>query len=171
MTDGDKGFEPWEDAAANRRVRQAEQTAAARAWGARRVEFVDLPDGRLGVTDEALVQAEMAASENGWVVSFDADYPPKVAHRDHRVAGEIAERAARRAGARWIVRFATHAPNGTFDLTGFDLAQRALLDLHRSQFSGEKEAAVWGTVFEAGTEDGERIDREYGLAFRASRLP
>ena len=105
-----------------------------------------------------------------WVVSFDGDYPPKVAHGDHTAAGHVAERAARAAGARWLVRFATHAPNGTLDLTGFDLEHRALLDLHRSQFSGEKEARVWGTVFEAGTEDGERIDKEYGLAYRATKL-
>ena len=141
MTDGDKGFYPWEDAAANRKVRRAEETAAAKAWGAARL------------------------------VSFDGAYPPKVAHGDHTAAGRIAERAARRAGARWLVHFASHAPNGTFDLSGFDLVHRTLLDLHPSQFSGEKEAAVWGTVFESGLADGERIGAEYGLSVRSTPLP
>ena len=170
MTDGDKGFYPWENAAANRRVRRAEQTAAATAWGAERITFLGYPDGRLHESDESIAKAAEVLEGAEWVVSFDGDYPPKVAHRDHRIAGDIAERVARIAGVRWLVRFATHAPNGTFDLTGFDLAQRKLLDLHRSQFSGEKEVRVWGAVFESGTEDGERIGKEYGLGFRATRL-
>ena len=170
MTDGDKGFYPWEDAAANRRIRRAEETAAANAWGAASVTFLGFHDGRLGENDETIARATEALKGATWVVSFDGDYPPKVAHRDHTVTGRIAERAARGTGARWLVRFATHAPNATLDLTGFDVEQRKLLDFHRSQFSGEKEARVWGTVFETGTEDGDRIGKEYGLAVRATRL-
>lgn len=170
MTDGDKGFYPWEDAAANRRVRRAEQTAAAKRWGAERVVFLGFPDGRLRLNDETVERAAKALAGAEWVVSFDGDYPPKVAHGDHRAAGLIAERAARDAGARWLVRFATHAPNGTFDLTGYDFDHRALLDMHRSQFSGEKETRVWGTIFESGLTDGERIGKEYGLSFRATKL-
>lgn len=170
LTDGAKGFYPWIDAAAYGRIRRAEQTAAARAWGAERVEFLHFRDGRLR-NDEASVERAAAGLRGAeWVVSFDGDFPPKVAHGDHRVAGDIAERAARDAGARWLVRFATHAPNGTFDLTGFDLAHRSLLDIHKSQFSGEKEAQVWGTVFEGGLTDGVRIEKEYGLSFRATKL-
>lgn len=170
MTDGDKGFVPWEDAAANRRVRRAEQTAAATRWGAESVSFLGFADGRLGESDEAVARAALLLKGATWVFAFDGKYPPRVAHRDHRTAGAIAERAARQAGARWLVRFATHAPNGTLDLTGFDLEHRALLDVHRSQFSGEKEARVWGTIFESGTEAGERIGVEYGLAVRSSRI-
>lgn len=167
MTDGDKGYEPWENAAANRRVRRTEETAA---WAGEPVTFLGFRDGRLGLDDETVARAAEALRGAEWVVSFDGDYPPKVAHRDHRVAGEIAERAARIAGARWLVRFATHAPNWPFDLTGFDVEHRRLLDLHRSQWTGEKETRVWGTVFESGTEDGERIGKEYGLAARVSKL-
>ncbi len=170
MTDGDKGFYPWEDAAANRRSRRAEQTAAAKAWGAASVTFLGFPDGRLRENDDTVRKAAEALRGAEWVVSFDADFPPRVSHGDHRVAGAVAERAARDAGARWLVRFATHAPNGAFDLTGFDLEHRALLDLHRSQFSGEKETRVWGTIFETGLADGESIGKEYGVAFRATRL-
>ncbi len=170
MTDGDKGFEPWEDASANRRVRRAEQSAAATAWGATSMTYLGFRDGRLGEDQETDGKATKALQGTRWVVSFDGDYPPKVAHRDHRVAGDIAEQAAFEAGATWLIRFATHAPNGTLDLTGFDLSHRALLDFHKSQFSGEKEARVWGTIFETGTEDGERIGAEYGLAFRATKL-
>ena len=167
LTDGDKGFYPWVDAAANRRERRAEQTEAARAWGAERVVFLGFPDGRLRENDETVAAAREALAGAEWALSFDAEYPPRVAHGDHRVAGAIAERAA---SGRWLLRFATRAPNGTLDLTGYDLRHRALLDVHKSQFSGEKEARVWGTIFEKGTEDGERIGKEYGLSFRASRL-
>ena len=168
LTDGDKGFEPWEDARANRKARRAEQTEAARRWGAESVSFLGYADGRLGESDEASARVAALIGGARWVVAFDGDDPPKVAHRDHRVAGLIAERAAASAGARWVLRFATHAPNGTLDLTGFDVEHRALLDVHRSQFSGEKERRVWGTIFEAGTEDGERIGAEYGLTVRSS---
>ena len=167
MTDGDKGYEPWEDAATNRRVRRAEETEA---WAGEEVTFLGFPDGRLGQNDETVARAAEALRGADWVVSFDGDYPPKVAHRDHTVAGEIAKRAARLAGAKWLVRFATHAPNWTFDLTGFDLEHRRLLEFHRSQWTGQKEARVWGTVFENGIADGERIGKEYGLAVRVSRL-
>jgi LmbE family N-acetylglucosaminyl deacetylase len=170
MTDGDKGFYPWVDSVAYGRVRRREESEAARRWGAERVVFLGFPDGRLGENDETIHAATEALRGAEWVVTFDGDYPPKVSHRDHRTAGQIAERAARAAGARWLVRFATHAPNGTFDLTGFDNEHRALLDVHRSQFSGEKETRVWGTVFETGLNDGERIGVEYGLSFRASGL-
>ncbi len=168
MTDGDKGFYPWVDATENRKVRRREQREAAEKWGAERVEFLGFPDGRLRENDETVSAATRVLADAEWVFAFDADYPPKVAHGDHRAAGAIAERAAK--GARWLIRFATHAPNGTFDLSGFDLEHRALLDVHRSQFAGEKEARVWGTIFEAGLEDGARIDKEYGLSFRATRL-
>jgi LmbE family N-acetylglucosaminyl deacetylase len=170
MTDGDKGFYPWVDAAANRKVRRAEQTEAARRWGAESVRFLGFPDGRLRENDETVLAATEALAGKKWVITFDGDYPPKVAHNDHRTAGLIAERAARGAYATWLVRFATHAPNGTFDLSGFDTEHHALLDIHRSQFSGEKEKNVWGTIFEAGIEDGERISKEYGLSYRATKL-
>lgn len=170
LTDGDKGFYPWVDAAANRKVRRAEQSEAARQWGAEAVRFLGFPDGRLRENDETIHAATEALAGVDWVVSFDGDYPPKVAHNDHRTAGLIAEKAARGAHAKWLVRFATHAPNGTFDLSGFDLEHHKLIDVHRSQFSGEKEANVWGTIFETGIEDGERIGKEYGLSFRASSL-
>lgn len=170
LTDGDKGFYPWEDATANRKVRRREQREAAERWGAEEVRFLGFADGRLREDDETVGRAAKALQGAEWVVSFDGAYPPKVAHGDHRAVGEIAERAARAAGARWLVRFATHSPNGAFDLTGFDLEHRALLDVHRSQFLGEKETKVWGTIFESGLTDGERIGKEYGLAFRASRL-
>ena len=170
LTDGDKGFYPWVDAAANRKVRRLEQTSAAHAWGAEQITFLGFRDGRLPENDETVAAATKALAGAEWIVSFDGDYPPKVAHNDHRNAGFIAERAARAAGAHWLVRFATHAPNGTFDLSGFDTAQRQFLDAHRSQFTGEKEMKVWGTIFETGTEDGERIGKEYGLSYRATRL-
>lgn len=171
MTDGDKGFYPWEDAAANRKVRRAEQTAAARAWGAESVAFLGFPDGRLRLEDETVEKAAGLFPNIDWLVSFDGDYPPKVAHGDHTTAGRIADRVARAIHPRWHLRFATHAPNATLDLTGFDLAHRSLLDLHRSQFAGEKEARVWGSVYESGLTDGERIGVEYGLSVRATPRP
>lgn len=170
MTDGDKGFYPWVDAAANRKVRRAEQTEAARRWGAASVHFLGFPDARLRENNETVTAAANALAGAKWVVTFDGDYPPKVSHNDHRTAGLIAEKAAPAARAEWLVRFATHAPNGTFDLSGFDTEQRALLDIHRSQFFGKKEEQVWGTIFESGTEDGDRISKEYGLSYRATKL-
>lgn len=170
MTDGDKGYEPWENAARNRRIRRAEEIAAATRWGAHRITFFGFPDGRLIPGDEEMGKAIQAFQGADWVIGFDGAYPPRVAHRDHTVAGQIAERAAHLAGAKWLVRFATHAPNGTFDLTGFDMEHHTLLDFHRSQFSGEKEERVWNSVFATGLEDGEAVDKEYGLAYRATRL-
>lgn len=170
LTDGDKGFYPWVDAAANRKVRRTEQTAAAKAWGAAKVTFLGFPDGRLRENDDTVAAATEALQGARWVLSFDGEYPPRVAHGDHTTAGRIVERAARGAGATWLVRFATHAPNHTYDLTNFDDAQRTLLDFHQSQFSGEKEWKVWGTIFDTGVTDGERIGASYGLAVRAEKL-
>jgi LmbE family N-acetylglucosaminyl deacetylase len=104
-----------------------------------------------------------------WVFSFDGDYPPHVSHGDHRSAGQATAEAVRGAAAKWLMLFATRAPNYTADVSDFEDAQKAYLSHHRSQFYGEKLERVAATVESEANEEGEKAGFTFGVAFRALR--
>src|SRR5205823_6178052 len=116
--DGDKGYQPFQDAAQNRRTRRREQDAAARAWGAQEVAYLGYHDGRVRAAPELVAQLtqELARLRPEFVLLFDAGFPPRVTHRDHLAIGAATARAARRVGGiRWLLHFSTSAPNFAVD--------------------------------------------------------
>ncbi|RYG26138.1 hypothetical protein EON82_04430, partial [bacterium] len=137
VTDGDKGYYPFEDAAANRAVRRAEQTEAARRWGATNVQFLGFPDGRVH-SGEKLNKAIREALEKfkpEVILSFDDLYPPRRHHADHARTGEaVAEILSSLKGVRAIGRFSTEAPNRIADATSRWAEKLELMRVHKSQF-------------------------------------
>ena len=140
-TDGDKGYYLWEDAARNRRVRQAEQRAAARLYPIQDVEFLSYPDGRLFANPDVVdrLTAILKRVRPDYILGFDYDYSKRFNHRDHRNAGDACEKAVRQAGVgRWLLRFNTLAPNFAVDVTEEWPRKRELLAVHASQFNGNR---------------------------------
>ncbi len=173
VTDGDKGYYPWEDAARNRRIRREEQRRASAAWGAREVVFLGYPDGRLQASPSVVtaIARELERLRPEYVLTFDSLYPPRLSHRDHRRAGEAVERAiAVVGGAKWLFRFSTRAPNFVVDITNDWEGKRRLLAIHASQFHGERLERVENLVSSFAEADGERIGTSLGEGFRCARL-
>ena len=170
-TDGDKGFYPWENVAANRVLRRSEQLAAARVWHAANVYFLGFPDGRLHPNPDVVeaIGGWIDRWKPGWLITYDAEYPPKVSHGDHRSAGQAAALAAKTHPVPWLMMFATHAPNDTVDVSDFIDEQKKLLALHASQFSGKKLDDVANSVAADAMDQGQRIAVDYGVDFRCAR--
>ncbi len=172
-TDGDKGYYPFSHPEALGEVRRSEQRNAAAVWGARQVDFLGFPDGRLRVNDETIgaVESRLEQIQPEYVLAFDGDYAPRFSHQDHRRAGDLAQIAARRApSVKWLLRFSTIAPNYAVDITDEWDAQKALLALHRSQFSGDHLTWIENMVGSNAEADGERIGVGLAESFRCSRL-
>lgn len=170
-TDGDKGYYPFEDAARNRAVRQREQRAAADVWKAADVIFLGFPDGRLKES-EALVRAierELRRIRPAYLFCFDAEYPPRIAHQDHRRSGSAAEIAATRANFRgWLCRFSTSAPNFAFDVSDAWQSKMDLVAMHRSQFYGERLTRIRAMIERRDSESGKWIGVEKAESVRVS---
>jgi LmbE family N-acetylglucosaminyl deacetylase len=169
ITDGDKGYYPFENHAENRRVRRAEAQASLEAWNGRSLTFLSKPDGRMRA-DAALVRELRAIIERqrpDYVLTFDGDYPPRMSHQDHRRTGEAATRAALEAGVgQWLMLFSTSAPNYVVDITDRWERKKGLLAIHASQFSGERLEGVTNLVASRAEEDGDRIGVTHGEGFR-----
>ena len=173
-TDGDKTYYgPFTNASENRRVRQQEARAAAKAWNGRAVSFLGHPDGRLAYSEEAVnrVVEEIRRFRPEYVLAFDGQFPPRMSHQDHRRAGDIALEAARRSGVpRWALLFSTIAPNFVIDITDDWDRKKELLQIHASQFNGERLSRVTNMVAGMAESDGERIGVGLGEGFRCVRL-
>lgn len=172
MTDGDKGYYPWEDSASNRRTRRAEQTEATSHWSVLEPTFLGFRDGRLGVGEREIeaLRTRIAEFRPTWVLAFDSVYPPRFSHRDHRRSGAIAEEAVRGTSVQWLMRFSTRAPNFVVDVTDQWEAHQKLLAIHRSQFFGERLNRVRNLVESNLADDGARIGVPLGVGFRCSRV-
>lgn len=155
VTDGDKGYYPFEDAEGNRRVRDAEQRAAAGAWGAKTVTFLHFPDGRVRSGSE-LNEALRAALEPlrpEVILAFDDRYPPRRHHADHSRSGEaVAALLPSLKGVRAIGRFSTSAPNRVADATVAWDEKLALMRLHKSQFDTPRKGLFDRMTGRAGAE-------------------
>ncbi len=175
-TDGDKAYYRglWgEDAVRNRRVRRAEQTEAAKRWGATDVVYLGFPDARLpseGPVVTRLVE-QLQRLQPEYILGFDSQYPPRRSHGDHRRAGEATDAAVRQAGVgRWLLKYSTIAPNYVVDITGKWEAKKDLLRVHASQFKPERFAFIEGLVGGIARRDGQRIGVEMGEGLRAVKL-
>lgn len=168
-TDGDKGYYPFEPAEENRRVRDAEQREAAHRWGAKRVDFLHLPDGRLR-TGEPLNAALRNALERlrpQVILTFDDLYPPRRHHADHSRVGEaIASILPSLKGVRAIGRFSTEAPNRVVDAGDAWKEKLALMRLHKSQFDTPRNGLADRLIGRAGNDPFPFIE---GLVERAAR--
>ena len=187
-TDGDKGYYPFEDAEKNRRVRDAEQTEAAKAWGATDVTFLHLPDGRLHSGDplESLVQAQLERLKPDVILAFEDEYPPTRQHSDHLRTGEaVAAVLPHLTGVRAIARFSTRAPNRVADATATWNEKLRLMRLHKSQFDTPRNglfdrligragknpfAFIRGLVESFARADGAKVGVEYGEGLRWTDL-
>jgi LmbE family N-acetylglucosaminyl deacetylase len=97
LTRGERGIEDGALAAEEiKRIREAEQRAAAQVLGVQSVCFLDYPDGYLMPSLEARADVVRAIRQVGAQVVVTSDptnYFPRVSyinHPDHRLAGEIA---------------------------------------------------------------------------------
>jgi len=172
-TDGDKAYYPFEDAKKNRIVRQGEQRAAAAKWHAQEVVFLGFPDGRLRVTEALVrsVQRELQRIQPAYIFTFDADYPPRIAHQDHRLAGHATEIAAAREGFDgWLCRFSTAAPNFALDVTDVWPRKMELVAVHKSQFYGDRLERIRNLIGNRDSSAGEFIGVGKAEALRVSRL-
>lgn len=176
VTDGDKGYYPFEDAAANRRVRRREQADAARAWGASEVVYLGFPDGRLKVTDELVdaIRTELQRLEPDYVLTFDGKHPTRLRHRDHRRTGVAVERALRQTPTgSWLLRFSTASPNFAVDIGDVWDQKMRLVAIHSSQFYGERLSRIRSLLRSRAEADARLLGTKAKLAegLRVSRLP
>jgi LmbE family N-acetylglucosaminyl deacetylase len=173
-TDGDKAYYgPFAEPEHLRRVRRDEAIEELRAWHGQDVLFLGRPDGRLRADDSLVkrIRKRIDELQPEYVLCFDGDYPPRLSHSDHRRAGEATERAVIGApSVRWLMKFSTSAPNWICDISKEWEDQKVLLQIHRSQFHGERLQLVTNMVEEHAIADGERIEKDYGEGFRCIRL-
>ncbi len=174
VTDGDKSFYPWflTNAEENRKVRRQEQEEASKSYGAK-VVFLGGPDGRYDPDEKALRAKLLTAiqdSKPDYLLSFDDEYVIKVQHRDHENSGRATRELAPQTTAKWLLLFATMAPNYWVDTTGTWDKRADLLAVHKSQFYGGKLQLIQGTIFDKTTTEGEKIGTETAESFRAIRV-
>ncbi len=173
VTDGDKAYYgPLTDAKKNREVRREESLEAARAWGGKNLAILGYPDGRLKNSDRLVerLRVEIEKFQPEYVLAFDYDYPPRMSHKDHRVAGQAVAIAIEKApSVRWLMRFSTSHPNYVEDITDYWPEKEQMLKIHKSQF-GEKEQGIVNMVQERAINDGEIIGTTYGEGFRVVQL-
>lgn len=173
VTDGDKSYYgPFTDAASNRKVRREESLEAARSWGGKNLAILGYPDGRLK-NGERLVErlrVEIEKFQPEYVMAFDFDFPPRMSHKDHRIAGQVMAEAVEKApSVRWLMRFSTAQPNYVVDISDYWPEKEKMLMIHKSQF-GEKKDRIVGMVQNRAVEDGEIIGTTYGEGFRVIQL-
>ncbi len=169
LTNGDKGYYLFSDTSGTAKIRQQELEESVKQVGAQ-VEFFNFKDGRLPVNDKTIdrVSTEIEAYRPTHILCFDADYPPRISHGDHRAAGEIAEEAAKRANYKgWMLHFATFGPNTAVDVSEFWPQAEELLGIHKSQFFGEKLERIRATVSDKAMTSGAEFGVTYAEPFRA----
>jgi LmbE family N-acetylglucosaminyl deacetylase len=177
-TDGDKGYQPFQDASANRRRRREEQEAAARLWSQpdapAEIIYLGYRDASLHVAPElaAALARELRRIQPDYILTFDADYPHRVSHRDHLALGRAAAQAVRESGVgEWLLRFGTCAPNFALEVAGEWDRRGEVLRAHRSQFSGLRGWVARRLIIRAGRIDGRRIGASLAEGLRCERLP
>lgn len=174
VTDGDKGYYPFEDPDRNRRIRREEQRRASAMWGTRDVVFLSYPDGRL-IDTAALRQdlaREIAKRNPDYLFLFDPLFPPRMSHGDHRRAGAATDAAADILGfTGWRLYFQTSASNFQVDATPYWEEKERLLAVHSSQFFGERLARIEGIVDGIARMEGEKLGVRLAEGFRVLRRP
>ena len=87
-----------------------------------------------------------------------------------RPAGIATLEAAKGTGVRWALLFATHAANCDVNMSDQWERQKELMQMHPSQWSGDKLQMVWNMVDSVEADEGERIGVEHAVGFRCIRL-
>ncbi|MEA2554157.1 MAG: hypothetical protein QOJ65_2333 [Fimbriimonadaceae bacterium] len=174
MTDGDKSFYFWaKQDKTLRKVREAEQQAAASRY-AKELIFLHRPDGRLGGQPDNAeqVKAFIQRVHPDYVLAFDPEYWPRISHSDHLAAGRAALEAidSDPDGVQWLLLYNTSAPNFIPDVTNTVDKGQDMIDIHKSQFSGEKLARIRNMILNNWYEAGQRAGGGYGVALRAVKV-
>lgn len=170
LTNGDKAYYFFNDSKRTADIRKKELVESAATVGISQVSFFEGPDGRLSPNDEVIDRLAKAIQEfkPTHILGFDADYPPRISHRDHRVAGEIVQAAAKKSKHPcWLMLFSTFGSNTALDVSkDWDRAQ-TLLGIHKSQFYGDKLIWIQNTVTNNAISAGEKYEMGYAEPFRA----
>jgi LmbE family N-acetylglucosaminyl deacetylase len=173
-TYGDKGYYPFSKPEAMATVRRQEAQSAADAWGARSLSFLGKPDGRLEYHREIIeeLKERIDALKPDLVLCFDDEYPPRASHSDHRFSGEATRIAARESKTQPLVlAFSTRGPTYFVDISKEWDAKVKLLQLHKSQFAGQKLNQITGFVMEMAQSDGLQANTELAEGFRVIAPP
>ena len=155
LTDGAEGdarlADPSISSAEATRLRRAlrgERRLEAEAWcaaaGAERVDFLDLPDGRLAAHAHAHADGQAVQRLADIIVAWQPSVvylpSPLDAHPDHRAANRLALAALRRASPRNAAMrlrgyevWTPVLPNAVMDISSVVDAKARLLGLHASQ--------------------------------------
>lgn len=171
-TNGDKGFYPFMNAEAMARTRQAEMREACRRYGALAPVFLNKRDGRLHADDAlvGLIEDQIKAFNPRYIICFDADYPPRVSHSDHRASGYATDRAARKcAFTGWLLHFATFGPNTAVDVEKHWPEAQEAMSAHASQYSNRL-ALVRSFATAAAQRAGKSFHLHLAEQFRAVKM-
>ena len=173
VTDGDKSYYPGflTDAEENRRVRRQEQKDASAAYQGN-VVFLGGPDGRYDPDEPKLRTKLLTAiqeSKPDYLIAFDDEFVTRIQHRDHSNSGRATRELFPESGAKWLLLFATSAPNYWVDTTGTWDKRAELLAVHKSQFFGDKLLTIQGFVLDKAMTEGEKLGVETAESFRAIR--
>jgi LmbE family N-acetylglucosaminyl deacetylase len=173
-TDGDKGYYLFfTNAAENRVVRRQEATNAAAAWHAKSLEFLGYPDRFLHANEDVIarISDSIERIKPDYILTFDGNLPVRASHQDHRRCGDATLIAAERTHiAKWIMMFQTIAPNFVVDITDLWEDEKRLLQIHKSQFSGEHLNGVENMISSSAEKDGALIGVDLGEGFRCVKL-
>jgi LmbE family N-acetylglucosaminyl deacetylase len=172
-TDGDKAYYFWADHRDLRATRRREQQEASARWGAKELQFLAYPDGRLRANDEVIKRTADVIREwkPDYILAFDGDYPPRASHQDHRRSGDTVLPACRAAGFHgWVLHFSTQAPNYAVDVSDVWSERLELVGIHKSQFAGEKLKRILAFIADGAVEQGEPKGFTFGEAFRAEQF-
>lgn len=168
LTSGDKGYYPFGDPAALRKVREAEQTEATSRWGGD-VIFPRFPDGRLAASDVVVnrVKEEILAFEPDTILTFDPLFFRQRYHRDHVVSGEVTLAAVRDLGwAGRVMLFHTTSGRFAVDITDRWDDKADLIRIHRSQFGPSEIGFILNLVKGFAERDGRRAGMPLAEMFR-----
>ena len=169
VTDGDKSYYPFGDARAVGIQRRQEQNAAARKWRGLTPIYLGFDDGRFEPT-ETLIRAlyrEMLHFQPDLILTFDPTWPKKLAHGDHRKAGDAATLAwLRLKRSVPMAYFSTGRPNLIVPYS-LDWAERMnLLWTHASQFNAsDRNGRVNSMIVNTAKANGKRVGKPYAEAF------
>lgn len=173
-TDGDKSYYPFEDFQWNRRVRQGEQNEATRRWKGLPPIYLGFPDGRTKSSEAEVraIQRELDRFQPDYVLAFDAAFPPRLSHGDHRFAGSAAEVAVERSGLPvWLLRFSTQSANFWVDFSSLWDEKWALVLVHESQFGKGKDRFVYRLVRGSAERHGAESGVALAEGFRGTWFP
>ena len=172
MTDGDKSYYPFNLEGDLRETRREEQRQAAAKWKGD-VVFLGYMDGRLPVNDDTVSDLLHVIEEfkPDIVMTQDVLFRPRTTHSDHIDAGRNTLRALEKWGQPcWVMLYNTRAPNLYVEIEKHWFGKQELIQLHKSQFFGDR--IYWVNTFlsERAEKTGEAVGQGMSEGSRAYKF-